>query len=105
MEVTQAILGSLDSSNAVATKELLAFMTILENSPVLCAYGLERCACLDAAFTLPLCRVSFLLMLDMTQDALHGASLGNLLIYRPLHPYHRVHSSGCLVGQWQARYA
>ena len=43
VEATQGILGSLDSSQAVAGKGLLTYMTLLENSPVLCAYGLERC--------------------------------------------------------------
>ena len=38
----QGILSMLDSDTAVATKELLPLMGLLENSPVLCAYGLVR---------------------------------------------------------------
>ena len=39
---SQGILSALDSDKAVATKELLPLMGLLENSPVLCAYGLVR---------------------------------------------------------------
>ncbi len=39
---TQCELVHLNSSNATATKEMLSFMSLLENSPVLCAYGLAR---------------------------------------------------------------
>jgi hypothetical protein len=42
VESTQGILGALDNLNAITKKDLLTYMTILENSPVLCAYGLER---------------------------------------------------------------
>lgn len=33
----------------VARRELLSLMLVLENSPVLCAYGLARCAWLSAS--------------------------------------------------------
>ena len=40
---SQGILSALESDQAVATKDLLPLMSLLENSPVLCAYGLSRC--------------------------------------------------------------
>ena len=44
MTSSLGILTGLECDGAVATKDLLPLMGILENSPVLCAYGLVRCA-------------------------------------------------------------
>ncbi|GAX72858.1 hypothetical protein CEUSTIGMA_g313.t1 [Chlamydomonas eustigma] len=46
---SHGLLSTLDSAVAVSSKDLLSFMTVLENSPVLCAYGLTRLACLVPA--------------------------------------------------------
>ena len=40
---TMRELDLLSMLDAVAAKDYLRFMTTLENSPVLCAYGLTRC--------------------------------------------------------------